>query len=167
MKKAEAIFNKQKFLKIDSRTIRDLKKRAAVSPRGRFRLCFHGSNADVLQEMVIALRKGSYIHPHRHPAKKSESYHVIAGELMVVYFDAAGRVVRKLQMGPAGGRKPFIQRLAGGLWHMPVALSPVVIYHETYPGPFTKGHDVEYAPWAPSETEEARVKKFLAKVLSP
>lgn len=96
-------------------------------------------------DMVICLAYGSYVRPHRHPKEKSESYHVIEGEMTVtLYWDHGIEFVELDKETP-------IYRLRGGVYHSPVAISPFVIYHEVYTGPFVKEVDVEYAPWAREE----------------
>lgn len=154
----EAVFNSDDICVIDAGLIRKLKARACALPRKRFRFCLHDSNDHALQEMIIAAAYGSYIRPHRHPAGKSESYHVIEGTMTVYYFDDHGNKIRKVKLG---GRGPLIQRLSENLWHCPVPTSDWVVYHETYPGPFIKDIDVEYAPWAPEENNIPGVLKFF------
>ena len=56
---------------------------------GRARICTHTSDKSPVQEMVIAFTRETYVHPHRH-IEKSESFHVIEGELAVVFFDDSG-----------------------------------------------------------------------------
>ncbi len=164
-KPAEAFFNQLEILDINALAIKELKKRAAALPRKRFRLCLHDGNENKMQEMIIAAEKGSYIRPHRHPKGKSESYHVIEGTMRVCYFDDQGKIIRFIDLAKPGGKKPFMQRNSGNIWHMPIPTSKCVVYHETYPGPFLKEYDVEYPDWAPLEQDKAEVKKFFARVL--
>ena len=55
-------------------------------------------------EMIIALKKGSYIRPHIHPDKKSESYHLIKGKMTVFVFDKKGTLIKKKKNKNGGGR---------------------------------------------------------------
>lgn len=119
---------------------------AEDSTNKRARACMAHTDAAV-QEMVIALLYGSYIRPHRHPRHKCESYHVIEGELLVRIFTPDGQLHREILLNK---KTPFY-RMKGGWYHQPVPQSPVVIYHETYQGPFIKEQDVEYASWADAE----------------
>lgn len=114
--------------------------------------------------MLIALAGKSYVRPHRHPAPKAESYHVVRGEMDVFFFDDAGAVVRHVVMGEAGSGKAFLYRLSASRWHMPLARSARVVYHEVYEGPFVKDEDVRYAPWAPEEGDEQAAELFMARV---
>lgn len=92
-------------------------------------------------DMIICLHRHSYVRCHRHP--KDESYHVISGELAVL-FPGEGSMVT-LRTGNA------VLKIPAGTWHQPIAASLYVIYHEVYVGPFDKSVDVEYAPWAKEE----------------
>lgn len=156
-----AIYNKQNITVITDELITDLKHRALVSSRKRFRFCLHQSNADQTQEMIIVFRQNTFMPPHRHPMGKSESYHIIEGSMKVFIFNNKGYVTRIVELGEAGQNKAFMYRLSSNFWHMPVAISEWLVYHEAYSGPFKKEIDVEFPAWAPRENDKLEVKKFL------
>lgn len=158
----ESIFNDQDILEVSSAMIDELKRRAAASPRKRFRLCMHSSLEHRTQEMLIVFHRDSFMPPHRHPKGKSESYHIVEGAMTVYFFDNDGELIRSFDMEKAGGDKPFLYRLSSNIWHMPVPASEWVVYHETYTGPFMKERDVEFPAWAPQENDIEGVKLFLA-----
>lgn len=160
---AESIFNDQPILEVSKATIDDLKARALVSPRKRFRLCMHTSLEHKTHEMLIVFHRDSFMPPHRHPKGKSESYHLVEGAMTVYFFDDAGELKRRFDMEPAGSKsgKPFLYRLSEPTWHMPVPTSEWAVYHETYTGPFVKDEDVEFPSWAPREDDAAGVKRFF------
>lgn len=159
---AEAIYNDQDIFAVTPELIADLKRRALASPRQRFRICLHHSNDHRTHEMIIVFRQGTFMPPHRHPEGKSESYHVIEGAMTVYLFNDQGRATRTIKMAQYGGRLPFMYRLSTNAWHMPVATSEWLVYHETYSGPFDKEADVEFPAWVPSEEDRPAVRKFLA-----
>lgn len=134
-----------------------LKGAAASSPLRRARLCLHRSSDDLVQEMVIALCRDVLFRPHRHAAK-SESFHIIEGELDVLIFDDEGRTVRAVPMGPPGSGRMFCYRLCVPAWHAVLPQTPQVIFHETTTGPF-RAQESEFAPWAP--TEAVALRRFL------
>lgn len=136
------------------KTVQELKDLAWRHPLRRARICLHHGPAEPTQEMVLAVHKSSYLRPHRHPSSKSESYHVIEGEMDVNIFASNGSLERVIRLSAEGRGTggAFMYRITNGVWHQPVAVSEWVIYHETYTGPFVKESDVEYAPWAPEET---------------
>jgi len=137
-----------------------VKTRARVAPLRRFRYCLHRTTEDALQEMVICVTRGSYFPPHRHPAAKSESYHMIEGRLVMVMFDDAGNVTELVPLGMTADCR-LIHRLALPVWHTVVVISDEAVYHECYVGPFLKDADVEIAPWAPRPDDTAAAGRFL------
>jgi len=109
--------------------------------------------------MVIAFCKESYVRPRRH-VDESKSFHVIEGELAVVFFDGRGQVTRRIKMGPLGSGRTFLYRLSISLWHTVVPLSEFVIIHETPTGPFVEG-GTEFATWGPDEADADGIRAFL------
>ncbi len=160
----EAIFSTEDIIEVSPATLIDLKRRAETSPRRRFRLCLHHSPADDLHEMVIVFCGDTYLRPHRHPKEKTESYHIIEGTMTVLFFDDAGNLFRRIEMGPFGSGKTVLYRINAPAWHMPVATSQFLVYHETFRGPHVKERDVEYAPWSPDETDAAGIAAFMRLV---
>jgi len=119
------------------------------SPRKRARLCAHPGATDTLHEMLICLAQGTYVRPHRHTGK-SESFHIIEGELDVVLFRHDGGIREVIRMGPYATGKPFFYRLMEPCFHTVLVSTPHVLFHETTNGPFDPA-DTEFASWAPAE----------------
>ena len=115
--------------------IKALKQMAQESELLRARYCLHRSHNDGVQEMVIALLKGSQVPVHRH-AGKSESYHMIEGLIEVLFYDNQGNRTDVIKLGPQDSGLPFIYRLAPGVWHTVRVLSECAVIHETTTGPF-------------------------------
>jgi len=161
----EAEFNTKDIIEVNQKTIEHLIKCAVESPRKRYRLCLHHSPDLLVNEMVIVGNRDTYIHPHRHPKGKDESYYVIQGEMTVFIFDDSGKVVQRIEMGEHDSGKTFLYRLSSNLWHLPIPLTEWVVYHEVFTGPFQKERDVEYASWAPSETDPVAVVEYMKKLL--
>lgn len=162
----EIIINSLEILEVTPEIINDLKQKALMSPRKRSRLCMHHTTNHLTQEMLIVFHGDSYMPPHRHPYGKSESYHVVEGTMMVYLFDDAGRMIQNFEMEKAGGRKTFLCRLSDNVWHMPVPTSEWLVYHEIYTGPFEKELDVEFAPWAPPETDLESASRYVKGLLT-
>lgn len=159
----EAIFNQKDVRVVGRSAVAELERLATASPTRRYRLCLHRGTEDRVHEMVIALAGPSYVQPHRHPKGKAESYHVIKGEMDVFFFDEAGKVVRLVEMGDAVSGKAILYRLSARAFHMPLPRTPSTVFHEVYEGPFVKDEDVDYARWAPPETDEKAAKDFVAR----
>lgn len=141
-----------------------LKLSAKAVPLKRSRICLHRNVSEQVHEMVIAFHKDSYVRPHRH-INKSESFHVIEGELAVVFFDDEGQVTRKVAMGPLESGKTFFYRLNSGLWHTLIPLSEFVIIHETTGGPFDKSDD-NFASWSPPDDMRDDVTLLLNSIMA-
>jgi cupin fold WbuC family metalloprotein len=138
-----------------------LKAAAIQSPLGRSRVCVHADDTTAVQEMIIAMREEVLFRPHRH-LNKTESFHMIEGAVDVVVFDEDGRPVRAVQLAATGGGKSFYYRLNEAHYHAILPRSPIVVFHETTTGPFSK-NDTQFADWAPHDPRELRV--FLEKAM--
>ena len=125
-----------------------LKTAAQQSPLRRARVCLHAAPEDAIQEMIIALCQDTLFRPHRH-LDKTESFHIVEGELDLIVFEDTGRPQRVIRMGPMASGKTFCYRLNAPLYHALLPRTPFVIFHETTAGPFR--NDAQFAPWAPEQ----------------
>jgi cupin fold WbuC family metalloprotein len=131
-----------------------LKLNALGAKRKRSRLCLHGSDNDVLHEMIIVFHRDAVIRPHRH-CSKTESYHIIFGELDIVLFDDDGRPTRIVSMGDLASGKTLVYRQNRPIWHSVIIRSEYAAIHEVTNGPF-RVEENEFAPWSPEEDNELR-----------
>ncbi len=129
---------------IDAHTIQLLKARLPEQG-GTVRICLHHDRESILQEMIVVHRKGGSFEPHKHP-EKDESYHLIDGRMRVDLYDPNGRVQQSLIIGGPGSGLPFLVRVARDTWHATVPDTEFVVFHESRPGPFTRGDSV-FADW--------------------
>lgn len=136
-----------------------VKQRAQASPRKRARICAHKTNEDPLHEMLIAISKESYIHPHRH-ISKSESFHVIDGEVDVVIFDEAGAITDVIELGALGSGRQFFYRLSDSRFHTLLIRTDFLVIHEVTNGPFVRENTI-LASFAPPESEIGMTQKFI------
>ena len=150
------------IIELHERDLEALKRRAEGAPLRRSRLCLHRDVGEQVHEMVIAFCRDSYVRPHRH-TDKSESFHVIEGELTVVFFDDRGEVTRLVAMAPQASGGAFLYRLNAPLWHTVVPEAEFVMLHETTSGPFVP-EEREFAPWAPDEADEEGVRAFMDRM---
>lgn len=125
-----------------------LKQSVCKVPRKRVRICLHPNEASSLHEMLIAMRRGVEVPPHKH-IDKSESFHIIEGELKVLFFDVSGEIVDSIEMGLPSTGNPFMFRNSSPLYHTVIPLTEIVIFHEITNGPFNPD-DIQIAPWANS-----------------
>ena len=160
--KSTVFVHSDKLIGIGIEEIAMLKTAAAQDLLGRARICLHRSHDDNVQEMVIAFTRNSYIRPHKHK-NKSESFHIIEGTLLVVFFDDSGSVVKSISMGPPGSGRSFLLRSVDSPWHTVVPFSDLVVIHETTTGPFSPD-DNEFAPWSPLECHSEKAEQFLTNI---
>lgn len=143
------LYSREPIFSITRKPMSDLRRLAAESPLGRARICAHHSPADVVQEMLIVVMRESYIRPHKHLAK-SESFHMIEGEMDVLIFSDDGLLENVIAMSAYKDSANFYYRLCIPKFHTLVLKSEWALFHETTSGPFNPEDSVG-APWAPSE----------------
>ena len=162
-KQNEEIFiAEEPIVRIGDGEIDFLKRQAQASPRRRARICAHKSNEDALQEMLIVISADSYIHPHKHLGK-SESFHIIDGEVDVAVFDDAGAIVDVIELGAPGSGRQFFYRLDHGAFHTLLIRTPFLVVHEVTNGPFARDRTV-MATFAPLEQDAAAAREYMQQV---
>ncbi len=119
----------------------------ASNANGRVRLCAHAGSDAPVHEMLIALTPFTYVRPHRHFGK-SESFHMIDGEVEVVIFSVEGKISSVISLGSYGRDRTFYYRLSTDLFHTVLVNSSRAVFHETTNGPFVR-EETQYAEWAP------------------
>ncbi|HEX5339530.1 MAG TPA: WbuC family cupin fold metalloprotein [Gammaproteobacteria bacterium] len=143
-----------KFINRD--LVAQLHDKAGASPRLRTHHNLHASHEESIQRMCMAMEPGTYIRPHRHP-DKWELLLIVAGEMVVLSFDAAGRVLTRTLLS-AGGQTYGMEHPAG-TWHAVVTLAPSTLVLEVKPGPYAPTVEQDFAAWAPPEAD-ARAAEF-------
>ena len=136
-----------------------LKRHAFESDRKRARLCLHRDAHDRLHEMLVVFHRDTLIRPHRH-REKSESFHLVFGDLDILLFDESGRATRRISLGEPGSGKSGLYRLSTPVWHTVIVHSEYAGIHEVTNGPF-QPEDGDYAPWSPAS--DAELRNFLAR----
>jgi cupin fold WbuC family metalloprotein len=160
--KTSTYYSDSDIVLVTEKIISKLKKQAVSDKRLRARMCLHKNDGDLVQEMIIAIHKSSYVRPHRH-FNKSESYHMIEGQVKIVFFNDYGKVTKSIMLCSDRRENPFVYRLSVNLWHMVIPVSEFAVFHETLTGPF-KIENNEFAPWSPEEGDRKGIKDFLGKI---
>ena len=83
--------------------------------------------------MIIVFHRGAVIRPHRHRGK-TESYHIIFGELDIVRFDDEGLPTRIVSMGKLASGKTLVYRQNRPIWHSVIIRSEYAAIHEVTNG---------------------------------
>ena len=148
----EVFYTSNSITKVSDKDVMFLKGKAEDNRRKRVRLCTHPDRSSALHEMIIVLRRGIYIPPHKH-LDKSESFHIIEGALDVVMFIDDGDIKEVISMSErCSGNNIFFYRLGDSFFHTVLPTSEMVVFHETTNGPFRK-EDTVFAGWAPNEDD--------------
>jgi cupin fold WbuC family metalloprotein len=159
---AEVRYATDPIVVVDDDDVVALKRGAEENARRRIRLCAHQSVDDRVHEMLIVHSRDTYVRPHKHIGK-SESFHVVEGDVDVVVFDDDGGVHEVIRMGAFASGRPFYYRIAGPLFHTLLIRSDVLVFHETTSGPFRRA-DTLFAPWAPEDGDSAAVRQYIAEL---
>lgn len=133
---------------IDRTLVAQLHEQAVKSPRLRTHYNFHIYHDEPIQRMCMAMEPGTYIRPHRHP-DKWELLLIVSGEMLVLTFNDAGRVLTRTLLS-AGGYTYGIEH-PPGTWHAVTTLAPSTVVFECKPGPYVPTREQDFAPWAPPE----------------
>ena len=158
----EVYRTKGTLAKVTEEDIVFLKLQASKNKRRRVRLCTHPGNNDPLHEMLIIHEQNTYVPPHKH-IRKSESFHIIEGELSVFLFDDEGNLLETIRMGDRSSGRVFYYRLSSSTYHSILPESEFVVFHEVTNGPFDR-MDMIVAPWAPSENDENSQENFIDRL---
>ena len=158
----EVFVAEEQIVRLSGREISFLKQHAASNARGRARICAHRTKEDALHEMIIAISAQSYIHPHKH-LEKSESFHIIEGEVNVVMFDDRGGIVDIIELGEAGSGRNFYYRLSNSVFHTLLIHTDFLVVHAVTNAPFDRDKKV-LAPFAPPEEQLVEAQTYMQKV---
>lgn len=158
----EVLFAIDPVVKISREDINYLKQVADASHRKRSRLCAHKDIRSSLHEMVIIHKSDTYVRPHKHVGK-SESFHLIYGEVVLVLFEDNGNLREVVQMGDYGSGKIFYYRIDEPIFHSILIHSDCVVFHEATEGPFIR-EDTIFADWSPSEGDEDGIYQYQKKL---
>ena len=157
---SEVLYSNEDIPMVDKQEIGYFKELSLENDRKRIRLCTHSTPEAVLHEMLIVHGKDAYVRPHKHLAK-SESVHIIEGQVDVVLFTDDGRIQQVIKMGDYSSNSVFFYRLEQPIFHTLIVRSEVLVFHETTNGPLDKDTTI-FAPWAPTGTAPDLVDTFIS-----
>lgn len=154
----------QPIVRLGESDIAFLKRQALSNARQRARICAHTANEDTLHEMIIGMSKSCYIRPHKHLGK-SESFHVVEGEVDVVIVSDEGSVQDVIELGDRGSGRSFYYRLKQSLFHTLLIRTDFLVLHEITNGPFDRDRTIQ-APFAPAEDDVEAARDYLSHLAS-
>ena len=154
-KESDAVYRISDSIEIGQSHLKFLKEILTELSLPRVRICLHEGNSSPVQEMIVCLRKGSYIRPHSHMSR-AESGHVIEGNADLIFFNNCGDPTERIRFGL---KNNFHYRIPAGIIHTQIIHSDVFIFKEVLPGPFTRD-DTFFPEWAPGETDFTQISLF-------
>jgi len=160
-----ALFVTEPLFTADPEVVEALKQRALASPRQSCRLCVHRDNDQPVLEALVAASPAATRPPHTHPGRY-ETDLILEGEVTAFFFDKDGAVVRRIDLGPPGGGKPFCLSTGPGHWHMIVFRSETVVYYEIIAGPYVDDI-LTWADWAPAPDDVDGIAEFVKRSEAP
>lgn len=141
---------------IDRPLVATLHHKAANATRLRTHHNLHPTHEDPIQRMCMAMEPGTFVRPHRH-SDKWELLLIVSGDMRVLYFDDAGKVLAVTRL-TAGGETLGLETPAD-TWHGVVTLSPATVVFECKKGPYAPTEEKDFVAWAPTEGH-ARCAEF-------
>ena len=87
--------------RITDTLLADLDKKAVISPRQRTHHNLHEGPQAAVQRLVVKLRRGTYIRPHRH-RERWELGICLQGRMDLVLFDDGGALIERAASGRCG-----------------------------------------------------------------
>ena len=149
-------------IKICREDISFIKESAKKTIRKRSRLCAHKDESSSLHEMLIVQDKATYIRPHKHIGK-SESFHIIEGEVDLVLFEENGDLRDVVPLTDNKSRGYFYYRIDEPVFHSFLIKTDFLVFHETTNGPFVPEKTI-FSEWSPVEGDEKGISDFLKKL---
>ncbi|MGH8504894.1 MAG: WbuC family cupin fold metalloprotein [Stenotrophobium sp.] len=144
---------------ISRELLAELAGKADASPRLRTNFNFHENADAMVQRLIIQLRRGTYIRPHRHyELNKWEMTLALSGKVDIVLFEDDGRVRERIQLSTDGATLAL--ELPPETWHSYVPLTEHASFFEVKEGPYDASRMTQFADWAPPEGD-AEVGRYL------
>lgn len=155
-----SFYSRRKITVIDKGILSEL-KRIAFEKKENVRISLHNSPDDDLHNMMIFQHNRTYTRPHKH-ILKSEAYHIIEGNALLVVFGEVGEVKETIDMGL---EKNPMCRIGKNCYHTLIPTTEYVIFHESRPGPFLREGDSIFAPWSVEPSDKEMADSFINVIL--
>lgn len=135
---------------LDGEILTSLAAKAAGCTRRRANWNLHPTLDDSVQRLCNAIEPDSYVQPHRHlEAAKWEFFLALRGAAVIVTFDEAARLSKRVIIAPTG--PCYAVEIPAGEWHSVASLEGGTVLFELKPGPYSPLEDKDFAPWAPAQ----------------
>lgn len=151
----------KKDLSCIDKDIIDELKQVAFMDGGNARISLHATPEADLHNMIIFQHHKAYTRPHKH-VSKSETYHIVEGEVALFVFDDEGTVIERFDMSL---QKKIICRIEKNYYHTLIPLSNFVIFLESRPGPFLRESDSFFPQWSIEVDDKNKIADFINTIL--
>lgn len=140
--------------KYSNENLQALTSKAQNSDRLRTNLNIHETTDAAVQRLFLAFEPGTYIRPHRHcEAHKWELFIVLQGELDLLIFDDAGKIVERTTLAPSA---TSVVEIPPGTWHSYISRESGTVALEIKQGGYLPTREDDFLPGSPAEnTPEA------------
>lgn len=135
--KSTACFAVKDNVAIDNKIIEELKILSQKLGKKNIRICLHNDRENNLHNMINLIYKKEENIPHKH-LDKSESYHIIEGQMIISLFNDKGTITDECLLDK---NDTFLFRVGKDTFHTTVSATEYVIFHETRSGPFPQDGD--------------------------
>ena len=89
--------------RLTTQLIQELGRQAAAAPRKRLNYNFHESLDDPVQRLIVVMKKGTYIRPHRHAEENKWEFAVaVQGRMQVILLNDDGSLRERVDLAPGG-----------------------------------------------------------------
>lgn len=128
IKKSTTFFKKKTSVKLISKKLLDNLTSFSYKKNDRAcRICMHNDNNDEHQEMVILQKKYKYFPPKKNLVS-DQTFFIISGKLLIVTFDAKGKVKSKIVLSR---KENLVARIKKNTYHADIPISSRTIHFET------------------------------------
>ena len=118
---------------IDDRLLDEVTEQAQESPRLRMNYNLHDSLDAKAQRLINVLLPGTILPIHRH-CHTAETYVLLRGKMIVVFYNDMGGQIERFLLDPALGN--YGVQIPAGQWHTIEVVEPSAIF-EVKDGPYT------------------------------
>lgn len=150
--------------RLTKQLIHELGEKAAAAPRKRTNHNFHESSDDPIQRLIVVMKKGTYIRPHRHTEENKWEFAVaVQGRMQVILLNDDGSFKERVDLAPGG--QTIGLEIPPGVWHTWLALEEDATFFECKRGPFHPEKTNVFASWSPPEGDlrVAEYSQWLAR----
>ena len=133
-KNSRVYYTAKKNFQISNKNIDLIKKLLIYKNQTIFRICFHKSNKDHINEMLIMV-KGRFLNKPHKQKKSSVSYHLLSGNMRINLHNNKGKIVKKYILGEKKNNLKLL-RLDANIFRSLFCSGKFTIFMETSCGPY-------------------------------